>query len=501
MRRKTDLLWVLVPMLLLVLVVFLLRPLGIIHGPLMLLYKYPLFWLAPSAVFLAIIIPTKLYQVIWKKQGKEYKSLPHLWPLAVAAGLTTMFVAFIVTPILTNNAIYQHYKPLAENSLPESGETRIMPKAIADVLARNGFSSPTEKLTNPHIISSPAGLLWTFGQSPDGLYRKIVKKTEGTATLPANITKRQLRLQSKRYQVGPGQIWADSVTWKAYKEHYWSEVAESIFLPDINKILVPYIGYRGFPIRIPYLKGAYLVSPDGSLKDMTPDEARSIAAVQRAGRLYPESLVRKIENSYQYVHGIWNRLFTHRDVLTVSGSGRYLGNPQPSYLRLGGRSVWVTVAEPWGMANAIGGIFFFDALSGSYRLWRPDPRAGLTSANRAIDATKALVIPGVSFQSGDFKAIEPRPVFRNSQIFFLVSIVPGTGATVSKSAIVDPRTNKVIALFSHDTDPEADRKLALYLEGEIEGGSPQKNKKQDLLEELLSLTQKQKDLLEELLAK
>jgi hypothetical protein len=468
---------------LLLLALWFIRPLGIIHGPLLWLYQYPLLWMLPllTGVIIALVTAALVYlrgakgeeSGRWTDYGYRHRST---WEKAGITGLILVPISFvlalIVAPVLTGQAIYNHYGPFEKTALPKQAETRIMPKGVAGVLARNGFSSPTETLENNHIIQTDRGLQWTFGQSPDGAFRRITKKTAGSASLDANSTSRNLRLYKGEFRVAPGHVWADGVTWKAYKKNFWSSVAESVYLPDSDggKILVPYIKYKGFFVKVPVLGGAYLFSPDGSMEDLSPEEAEAHPDIQKAGRLFPSELARRIQDSFVYVRGISNRMFAHREILTVEDrTGDDVGedgNKQPHYISVDGTGEWVSVGEPWGRADAVGGVFLTDAMNGKTRLWRTDPSAGLTSSRRAQDATEALAIPGISFQAGDFRAIEPRPVFRKGELFFLVSIVPQASSTVSKSVIIDPRTNKAIAIFSHADDKEADARLLKYLAGD-----------------------------------
>lgn len=487
------------------------RPLGIIHGPVMWFYQYPLIWMLPLLTALVIVLVTAL--VVRSRKGKEdsgssyyYRKGP--WEVAGLTGLflvpTAFFVALIVAPILTGQAIYNHYGPFEKAALPESAETRIMPKTVASVLARNGFASPTETLENTHIIQTDDGLQWTFGQSPDGTFRRITKKTAGSAALDANSTTRNLRFYKGEFQVAPGHVWADSVTWKAYKQNFFSHVAESIYLPgpDGGKILVPYIKYEGFFVKVPVLGGAYLISPDGTMEDLSPEEAAARPEVQEAGRLFPSELARRVQDSFVYVNGIWNRIFTHRDILTVEDRADGEPNAQPHYIVADGESEWVSVGEPWGRADAVGGVFFTDAMNGETRLWRASQSAGLTSSRRAQDATEALAIPGVSFRGGDFRAIEPRPVFRNGELLFLVSIVPKGSSTVSKSVVIEPRANKAVAVFSHTDDSGADKALLDYLAGKDSAETVSGGEGEDAASESspeADLSQSEREVLEDLL--
>jgi hypothetical protein len=82
-----------------------------------------------------------------------------------------------------------------------------------------------------------------------------------------------------------------------------------------------------------------------------------------------------------------------------------------------------------------------------------------------------VTIPGVDFanddrggaRSGDFRVVEPRPVFVAGRLVYLVSIIPDAANSVSKTVIVDAERNKVVTIFDNDTDPQAEARTLKYL--------------------------------------
>jgi hypothetical protein len=82
-------------------------------------------------------------------------------------------------------------------------------------------------------------------------------------------------------------------------------------------------------------------------------------------------------------------------------------------------------------------------------------------------------IPGVDFGdgtpgSGNFRVVEPRPVFVDGRVVYLTSIIPNSANAVSKTVVVDAETNKLVAIFDNDRDPQAEEKTLRYVEtGEI----------------------------------
>ena len=132
----------------------------------------------------------------------------------------------------------------------------------------------------------------------------------------------------------------------------------------------------------------------------------------------------------------------------------------------------MTVAEPYGRAFAATAIFLTDASPAARDL----ARAGATSLSgnrRAIQAVKAVSIPGMDFGdaapgSGNFNVVEPRPVFVRGRLVYLTSIIPNSANAVSKTVVVDAETNKLVAIFDNDRDPQAEEKTLRYIEtGEV----------------------------------
>ena len=154
-------------------------------------------------------------------------------------------------------------------------------------------------------------------------------------------------------------------------------------------------------------------------------------------------------------------------------------NQQP-YLIDFGRDLgpqWVTVAEPYGRAFAASAIFLTDAVTGRVRVWRVPRGQSLSGNRRALQAVRAVSIPGVDFGqgaggAGNFRVVEPRPVFVDGRLRYLASIIPISANAVSKTVVVDAESNKLVEVFDNDRDPQAEAKTMRYLAtGELPEGS------------------------------
>ena len=106
-------------------------------------------------------------------------------------------------------------------------------------------------------------------------------------------------------------------------------------------------------------------------------------------------------------------------------------------------------------------------------------RTSLSGNRRALQAVRAVSIPGIDYGdsapggagTGNFRVVEPRPVFVKGRLVYLTSIIPKEPNAVSKTVVVDAETNKLVAIFDNDRDQQAEAKTLRYIEtGEIPSG-------------------------------
>jgi hypothetical protein len=454
----------------------------------MFFYTSPIVWLPPVAIvatWLAIRRYRRLRPGLSKRDlelltgdedSESTRSVRHRLPSAsvgVVVGLA--FATFVLGAALkgpfTNRAIYTNTNYSSIDGLPEGGLVRLMPQEVAVQIASSGFNSPTEKLTDFRSVSTPEGLAWTAFRTPDGVFRIFSKKTQGIVTLNAESTERRVKASDAELEVAPGQLLTDNLRWRLLKRHYLIDLANPVGALDQAGqpiIIVPYISYKGWLIRRPVFGGVFVVHPDGEIEDLSPDEARKRTEITSTGRLFPDTLARRIQDAYAYKRGIWNRFVLHEEQTQISDTE---SNQQPYLIDFGERGVkWVTVAEPYGQAFAANAIFLTDTVTGKTEIWRVPRNASLSGNRRAVQTVRSVSIPGVVFAGeeargtgGRFKVVEPRPVFVRGRLLYLLSIIPENGNSVSKSVVVDAERNKVVAIFDNDTDPSADEETLRYL--------------------------------------
>jgi hypothetical protein len=446
-----------------------------LHGPAMVLWTAPLVWLPPAALLVAGAVLT------WRRRRaftveaivSPRTGTPPVAGFAVAA-VALFIVLGLVNGPLTARALFQDTRFEELRQLPAGGNVRLVPKEVAEAVASGGFNSPTEFLSDFAITRTQEGLQWTALRTPEGLVRTFTRKSAGIVTLDALETSRSLEQVDAELETAPGLQVTDNLRWRLLKRHYFIELGEFVGVraPDGSpRILVPYTEFRGIFIRRPELGGVFVVHPDGRIEDLEPEEARRRPEVAQSGRLFPVDLARRIQDSYAYKRGIWNRFFVHEEQTQISDTE---ANPQPYLIDFGDRGTkWVTVAEPYGRAFAANAVFLTDTMTGRTQVWRVPRGQSLSGNQRALDAVRAPVDPRRRVRRPGRPRRRRRPLPRRRAP---AGVPPGPSRvprldrardrqSVSKSVVVDAETNRALRIFDNDTDEQAEEKTLAFLRG------------------------------------
>lgn len=456
-------------------VLWLVRPIG--HGLVLFFWTAPLVWFPPLALLLAGYIILRRRRRSWMTLEELRQGVrPPGWLLAFPVlAFVLLILGSALQNALLNRSIVEAttYEPI--DGLPSGGKVRLVPREVAEQNAASAFNSPTETLTDFRITNTEDGLKWTALRTPQGAFRIFTKKSQGIVELDAQETARSLRQVDAEFETAPGLRVTDNLRWRLLKRHYLVRLEEPVGIetPDGPRIMVPYIEFKGILVRRPVLGGVFVVTPGGAIEDLEPEEAAKRPELVRTGRIFPDTQARRVHDAYAYNRGIWNAWFVHENQTQISDTET---NRQPYLVDFGEQGLglqWVTVAEPFGRAFAASAVFLTDATSGKTRIWRVPQATSLSGNRRALQAVRAVSIPGVDFGdgtpgSGNFRVVEPRPVFVDGRVVYLTSIIPNSANAVSKTVVVDAETNKLVAIFDNDRDPQAEEKTLRYVEtGEI----------------------------------
>lgn len=452
------------------------REIGLIHGPLFLYVKFPSYWIIPTIAGVAGLVISLFIIKVFMRGGGSYSATSYGWGIAWFFAFAT--IAWVPTAIFapkySDLAIYKHYNYTEIKNLPSGGEVRIVPQEVAVKLAMNGYNDPGHQLSNAHIVRDPRSgkLVWTFEQAPNGGWNSLFKQTVGIAVEGASETTRTFAQIDRKFKFAPSMAISQTTEWQLNKHHYFTGDGGAV--ATVTKsgepiFVQPYIVYKGGLWRYPTVGGVRVYHASGVVEDLTVAQAAKRPEIVGSGRIIPASLARAIQDAYAYKHGVANTWFGHRDQTQIQDSSES-DNHQPYLMSFNQKDgtqklYWVSSAEPYGKSYSTRAIFLTDAVTGNTQIWMTPKGEALTGANQAIQVVKSLAISGIVFgdKNGQFKVVEPRPVFFGGKLYYLLSIIPVSANSVTKSVIVDAQTNKAVAIFNHDTDPTADQRLTDYL--------------------------------------
>jgi hypothetical protein len=446
---------VLVALLLIIAIFF--RPL--LHTPLMWIWRTPLPWIAAIVVLLVgRLLGNRAKLTVADLQAGRYPGRG-LWASSFAVAGLVFFVLQAVNPILVERSLAKNTTFERVDGLPSVGKVRLVPREVANTTLNGRLSSSIERLTDLSVINTKDGLQWSAIRTPQGLVRRYTKKSDGFLLLNAENVSANTTQVDQQFKFAPGLAIFDSLQWQLRKRNLLVDLTAPVGILDQQGkplILVPYLKYVGFPIRRPKLGGAFLVHPDGRIEDLSPEEAQRRPEVAQSGRLYPDSLARRVHNSYALKGGIWNYLFLHNDQTKIVDTEL---NAQPYLLQgPGGTTDWVSTAEPYGSGQGTDAIFITNSTTGKTAVWQVPKDESVTGNVKALSAARARPINGVNYNSADpritsggYSAVEPRPVMIKDTLYFVVSVVQEGATNTTATVFVNTTNSRATAVCFQDT--------------------------------------------------
>lgn len=366
----------------------------------------------------------------------------------VPAGMVVGYVAIIVVLlvainfeteiryILTSKQITYE----AKGDLPNFEPIRLTPKQVATRYADDSFQNPQEMLGDSQIAMIDGKLKRVFPRLPDGGILYFTSKLNGFVTVEVDTLDKKVTIEDKQFKYAEGIGVFDNLYYRlALKKYFVTYAAEPIYLKNDQGewvTAVPYMGYKGFPFRVPYWAGVMEIKADGSMTDYSPDEAQNISYFKN-NRLYPKELVNYYTDSYSYKGGLLNKWFLHKnqiETVSLPGSEKIFHVSTNEGLKQ------IVVAEPFGKSYGIYKIFIFDATTGKREIIEYDQNSQLTGPVAAADYIKRE-FPTYSWDA--FSLAEPRPLKINGDLYWLLSIIPNDAAGIAKTVLFDAKTNKV----------------------------------------------------------
>ena len=411
-------------------------------------YMNPTFWIFTTVIILGMRL---LY---WLRIKRRF--------ILTGMGLWIILTVslLVLGPAITKVKIYHSIIPITQriSLLPETIKVRYLPLEIALQYGENKIQESEIKLGDIDPIVFDDKFSWVAARVPNGFWRGLSYKSDGFALIGSDGSVKMLRQQM---EYGEGMYITDNILWKLRERKYWIEIPEIYYLLNGEEIvgIAPYLSYKfEFPVRIPRWGGVFIFHSDGRIEDFTPEQARQLPYIQEQ-RIFPESLTRLYVESWAYQNGIWNAWFTHRDQIQIPRI-KYSTNQMPFLIPTAEGSMWMVATEPWGKAYGIFKIFWVDTNTGNIQLYELPRETALIGPNRIWDYIKTAYptydwyILTSKGSTGNILAIEPRPVIKQSKLYWMASLTNLQYGGVSATFLVDAQNPTNILSFKTEKDLE-----------------------------------------------
>jgi hypothetical protein len=462
------------------------------HGIVITLYRYPLVLILLVLIMALVAVQAGLLVRAEQYRNRDMGAYTRI--IRARKGLMSLVIimGIAIVPLLlysgyyVDRTLYTTTEYLQLETMPESDTIRFLPLSVATRYSLDAFTDPQFSLGDGDLVKEGGHLFWKFPIIPDGALLYYTKKPLGTISIAADTSSKRVTTSLEEMAVGEGIGIRDNIAWNIYKQDMFCDIGDIYYQDDL--IIVSVIKYKFRLLgRYPVFGGVYTLTYDGDITYYTPEEA----AQQSWGtRIYPESLARKQVEVVNTRNGLLNMWVYHKEMIEIQDvySG---GNRQPYLVDTELGLMWMTAVEPRGRSFGLYQIFFQDAATGAMYPYSVSA-SNLTGPRYSVDYVKKT-FPNFDWYS--FYMSEPRPVIKEGELYWLVSIVPNDSAGVTRQCVVNARTSDVTA-FENDSEVWA------FFEGSVPlppgDETPTLDELKDTIAEIEALLNALKALVEEL---
>lgn len=332
------------------------------------------------------------------------------------------------------------------DKLPDRTQPRLLPRSgIKDDPA---FRDSKEI----HLVRDPetGNLLWT------GEWRGswLSGQSEGISVKPLDDVVSHSRIVPQGFDHSVAGITPSTLKGKAKLMHPFSRIQYPVLVPGKGEAfaMAPYVGYSGFPLRYPYLKGVLVYHQDGEIEDLTPEEAAARPELVATGRIFPESVARSQAEAIARSDAVDGEIVDAE------------GNKQPYLTSIDDkRTVWLTIIDSKEHNGGVKALVLADSSTGETEVWLAPPDHPLVSTEDVINQARAMPLKceedrccdsdGNSYTVTLREVVEPRLAFKDGHPYYLVTIVPTDDLALSREVeytlLIDAETGKRIDLIDH----------------------------------------------------
>jgi hypothetical protein len=424
---------------------------------------YGLLFVGPELLQL-LILPPIVYLGILFWKGSD-----------IAKYASVLVLCFVILGLLLGGAYSQiqmteNVEYENSNSLTEvNSETpRILPSAVSDQYAQNTLQYPQHHLSEGDITMIDGKPHWSYAAKPEGFVNSWRINQKGGVFIDMTTTQTDVKNIDNEMEVGRGMAFNRNYKWNAVKNNFWTEYKEPFMVPHNDKmyIAVPTVDHNhhiGNPLegQIPIIyttpewSGVTLISEDGTVEQLSPEEAQS-HEVLKGQRLYPFSLARYEVKSHQYNNGVINAWFIHDDQLELASTGD--SNKQPFLMVNEDSSIsYFTAVEPYGDSDGVYQIWTHNGRTGELERNTLDDKPSLVGPNRS----RNYVEQAIPELRQDMRMVEPLPVVVDNSLYWQVRVIPDKASGIAYTAFVNAETTDVVVVTE-------DQQIYDFLSGDIE---------------------------------
>ena len=411
-------------------------------------YTKPAFWLATAL----LVVGFGRYALKHYDRDSVYRKLKVSWKfwVSLAFGIVAWFLfLWIGGGQYGVDLSNQPYTSIS--SIPHTTEIRYLPLAVAKHSAQSSYTDPRSTLSNFQPYPSGNDIKWVAPMQPDGFGNSVSLPVQGLETVNNDGTLTPIKQQ---LAIGEGKFLWQGITWQVFIRHFFAEATTPYYVVYQGQIytIEDYLGYHwNFPWldRTEYWEGTLVIAPDGSIDDLTPDQAAQDPRLV-GQRLFPEELAQRIGDNWKYHDGLWNEIFVHANQTDVEQLPED-DNQMPYLLPLNisGGPYWVTAVTPYG-----------DDTHGLYRLFLWD-RTGhmsiysvsgnLLGPNQTPDFVKRAL---GTLDWSQNTAYEPRPIFLfGNKVDWELTVAGNGGAGITQNGnVIVESDSKCVLVFASKAD-------------------------------------------------
>lgn len=351
---------------------------------------------------------------------------------------------------------------------PEANEEnpRIAPRAVADVQTSGSISYRQHELGASDISRMDDGrLAWSYPIQPNQFRNQLQDNQRGVllTDMTAMEDREMAAYDETEFKHGQSMLFHRSADWNLKKSDYWAQYRDDPI--EFTHEGQPYMAFpktghewklSPIPHTVPTWEGVALVHADGTIENLSPEEAKE-SEILDGQRLYPLYNAERNAESLQYRNGIWNQMSsigTFEGVVEPAGLPSGASNSQPFVIDLAGEQMsYVYAMEASGDDNrGLDEVWFFDSKTGESIFYRTggETLLGPERAMGIVRSEDTRTDWNTEDTSGEFQVVEPVPTVIDDELWWHAKVVPVDNTDVTRNSFVNAHTDEVVEL--HDTE-------------------------------------------------